>query len=194
MKLRRFFWALLLISAVSLSSLCSAAALKYGDKGDGVKEIQDYLIAQNLLHTAADGVYGSSTVKAIKNFQEALGLDVDGVCGALTYKILRAAAYDEIDVYNFKVGDYVPDYELPVASNDYALDVGNETDSDSDGDENEFGIPNYSRVVYVEATAYSSAAELSRQTRILFRSAPEFISPATATRWRRTRAARLSAT
>ena len=159
MKLKRVFWALLLISAVSLSSLCSAAALKYGDRGDGVREIQDYLIAQNLLHTSADGVYGSATVNAIKNFQEALGLEVDGVCGALTYKILRAAAYNEIDVYNFKVGDYVPDYELPVASNDYALEVGSETDSksDSDGDENEFGLPNYSRTVYVEATAYSSA-------------------------------------
>lgn len=159
MKLKRVFWALLLISAVSLSSLCSAAALKYGDSGDGVKEIQDYLIAQNLLHTSADGVYGSATVKAIKNFQEALGLEVDGVCGALTYKILRAAAYNEIDVYNFRVGDYVPDYELPVASNDYALEVGSETEKESDSEdkENEFGIPNYSRVVYVEATAYSCA-------------------------------------
>lgn len=116
MKLRRILWTLLLISAVSLSSLCSAAALKYGDRGDGVKEIQTYLIAQNLLHVAADGVYGTSTVNAIKDFQSALGLEVDGVCGALTYRILRAAAFDEIDITTFQVGDYVPDYELPAAS------------------------------------------------------------------------------
>lgn len=117
MKLRRILWTLLLISAVCFSSLCSAAALKYGDRGNGVKEIQTYLIAQNLLHAEADGVYGSSTVDAVKNFQEALGLEVDGICGALTYKILRAAAYDEIDITTFQLGDYVPDYQLPVNSN-----------------------------------------------------------------------------
>ncbi len=236
MKLRRLLWALLLISAVSLSSLCSAAALKYGDRGDGVKEIQTYLIAQNLLHAEADGVYGSSTVNAIKNFQEALGLEVDGVCGALTYKILRAAAFDEIDINTFQLGDYVPDYQLPAASSsssassvlsavstvkqvaeyagvgdiiklgmegDGVVDLqnklielgyyegdahgvadastigalknfqrscgiaadgicGRRTYSALDGNddysgEDEFGIPAYSRVVYVEATAYSSA-------------------------------------
>ena len=109
MRLRRILWTLLLISAVCFSSLCSAAALKYGDEGDDVKEIQDYLIAQNLLHATADGYYGASTVKAIKDFQSALGLDVDGVCGAMTYKLLRAAAYDEIDVTTYKPGDYVPE-------------------------------------------------------------------------------------
>lgn len=109
MKFGRMLCALLIISAVSLSSLCSAAALKYGDRGDDVKEIQTYLIAQNLLHATADGVYGCATVDAIKDFQAALGLEVDGVCGAQTYKLLRAAAYDEIDVTTYKPGDYVPE-------------------------------------------------------------------------------------
>lgn len=109
MKFRRMLWTLILISAVSLTSLCSAAALKYGDRGNEVKEIQNYLIAQNLLHVAADGVYGNSTVQAIKDFQSALGLEVDGVCGAETYKILRAAAFDEIDVTTWQPGDYVPE-------------------------------------------------------------------------------------
>ena len=109
MKFKRLLWTLLLISAVSLSSLCSAAALKYGDRGDDVKEIQDYLIAQNLLHVSADGVYGTATVNAVKDFQSALGLEVDGVCGAETYKLLRAAAYDEIDITTYTPGDYVPE-------------------------------------------------------------------------------------
>lgn len=109
MKLKRVIWTLFLISAVSLSSLCSAAALKYGDRGNDVREIQDYLIAQNLLHVSADGVYGTATVNAIKDFQTALGLTADGVCGAETYKLLRAAAYDEIDVTTYKPGDYVPE-------------------------------------------------------------------------------------
>lgn len=233
MKLRRILWTLLLISAVCFSSLCSAAALKYGDRGDGVKEIQTYLIAQNLLHAEADGVYGSSTVEAVKNFQEALGLEVDGICGALTYKILRAAAYDEIDITTFQLGDYVPDYQLPVNSNsassvlsavstvksvaqyanvgdviklgmqgDGVVDLQNRLselgyydgevhgicdattvralksfqssrgivadgicgrrtysalDGYDGGYDNNYDFPNYSRAVYVEATAYSSA-------------------------------------
>ena len=109
MKLKRLFWTLLLISVVSFSSLCSAAALKYGDSGSQVKEIQEYLIAQCLLHGEADGVYGETTVAAIMEFQSALGLEADGVCGALTYKVLRAAAYDEIDITTYQPGDYVPD-------------------------------------------------------------------------------------
>ena len=109
MKLRRILSALILISAVSLASLCSAATLKYGDRGNEVKEIQDYLIAQNLLHVSADGVYNQATVKAIKDFQTALGLAADGVCGAQTYKLLWAAAYDKIDVTTYKPGDYVPE-------------------------------------------------------------------------------------
>ena len=109
MKLRRILPTLILIFAVSFSSLCSAAALKYGDRGNAVKEIQDYLIAQNLLHVSADGVYGTATVNAIKDFQAALGLVVDGVCGAETYKLLRAAAFDEIDITTYVPGDYVPE-------------------------------------------------------------------------------------
>ena len=115
MKLRRGLSTLILIFAVSFSSLCSAAALKYGDSGSEVEEIQSYLIAQNLLHVAADGVYGSETVEAIKDFQSALGLEVDGVCGAETYKLLRAAAYDEIDISTYAPGDYVPEPPKTVA-------------------------------------------------------------------------------
>lgn len=115
MKLRRVLATLILILAVSFSSLCSAVALKYGDKGDEVKEIQTYLIAQCLLKGEASGVYDKATVNAIKDFQSALGLEVDGVCGNMTYRILRAAAFDEIDIYTFKLGDYVPEYELEIA-------------------------------------------------------------------------------
>lgn len=123
MKLRRVLCTLILIFAVSCSNLCSAAALKYGDKGDDVKEIQEYLIAQNLLHEEADGVYGSATVCAIKDFQSALGLKVDGVCGEMTYKILRAAAYDEIDINTFKVGDYIPEHVDTIQNSDSVTSV-----------------------------------------------------------------------
>lgn len=161
MKLRQMIWTLILILAVSFTNLCSAAALKYGDRGNAVKEIQEYLIAQCLLNAEADGVYGSSTVAAIKDFQEALGLEVDGVCGAMTYKLLRAAAYDEIDVTTFKLGDYIPEHVEDI-SVDEVSDVAEiasydeSVEYDEGVDEGDFDIPNYKRVVRVEATAYSS--------------------------------------
>lgn len=122
MRLGRVVSTVILILAVCYSSICSAEALKYGDKGSHVKEIQVYLIAQNLLHVAVDGVYGTATVNAIKDFQSALGLEVDGVCGAETYKILRAAAFDEIDVTTWRPGDYVP--EPPKSVGDVVNSVG----------------------------------------------------------------------
>ena len=107
MKLGRIFATLIVLVGVAFANICSAAALKYGDSGDDVKEIQDYLIAQCLLQDEADGFYGASTVNAIKDFQSALGLEADGVCGTVTYKVLRAAAYNEIDIYNFSLSDFL---------------------------------------------------------------------------------------
>ena len=151
MKLGRILATLILICAVSFFNICSAAALKYGDKGDEVKEIQTYLIAQCLLQGEADGHYGSSTVKAIKDFQSALGLEADGVCGAITYKVLRAAAYDEIDIYNFSLSDFLAD-----GDGDYDVkNIVEYTPEENYGDEDSGDIPEFSRVVRVEATAYS---------------------------------------
>ena len=124
MKLGRILATLILICAVSFFNICSAAALKYGDKGDEVKEIQTYLIAQNLLHDAADGVYGSSTVEAIRDFQTALGLDADGVCGTVTYKVLRAAAFNEIDIYNFSLEEFVSGADESVGTQPAVEEVG----------------------------------------------------------------------
>lgn len=147
MKLGRIFATLILLVGVAFANICSAAALKYGDSGDDVKEIQTYLIAQCLLQGEADGFYGASTVNAIKDFQSALGLDSDGVCGTVTYKVLRAAAYDEIDIYNFSLSDFLAGDSQPVVEE--ADNYGEYSDEYSDE------IPEYSRIVRVEATAYS---------------------------------------
>ena len=40
MKLGRILATLILIVTVAFANICSAAALKYGDRGDEVKEIQ----------------------------------------------------------------------------------------------------------------------------------------------------------
>ena len=80
-----------------------SAAVKLGDRGEEVREVQVCLIAQELLSGEADGICGEATVAAIKSFQEAVGLPVDGICGESTFRLLRAAAYGEIDITDFMV-------------------------------------------------------------------------------------------
>ncbi|HEY1370357.1 MAG TPA: peptidoglycan-binding protein [Gaiellaceae bacterium] len=53
-------------------------------KGPGVKAVQQQLKAQGYLTGAADGIYGPATAQAVKAFQQANGLPVDGVVGPQT--------------------------------------------------------------------------------------------------------------
>ena len=64
--------------------------LKSGTKGEAVTQLQNRLIALGYL-AAADGVYGSQTVSAVKAFQQKNGLTADGVAGLLTQQKLYSA-------------------------------------------------------------------------------------------------------
>lgn len=75
-----------------------SASVKLGDSNDEVREVQTCLTAQGLYSGEINGYCCQSTVNAIKEFQEAIGLIVDGICGGTTFELLRAAAYDEIDI------------------------------------------------------------------------------------------------
>jgi len=59
------------------------ANLKIGSKGSSVKQLQN-LLNQRGYNLTADGVYGSNTMAAVKDFQKRNGLAVDGVAGELT--------------------------------------------------------------------------------------------------------------
>ena len=85
----------------------ASAAVKFGDVGEEVREVQVCLIAQELLNGEADGICGKATVQAIKDFQVAVGLPVDGICGSETFRLLRAAAYGEIDITDFIINGNV---------------------------------------------------------------------------------------
>ena len=98
----------------------ASAAVKLGDRGEEVREVQVCLIAQELLNGEADGVCGSATVNAIKEFQSAVGLPVDGICGEATFRLLHAAAYGEIDITNFMVEENSSQTETYEQNNDYA--------------------------------------------------------------------------
>ena len=62
--------------------------LRKNDSGDSVAQLQEMLISLGYLSGKADGNYGAQTVEAVRNFQKANGLTVDGSAGEETQKVL----------------------------------------------------------------------------------------------------------
>ncbi len=62
--------------------------LKKGAKGDGVKWLQWQLNYRGYDCGTVDGDFGNNTLKAVKAFQKAAGLTVDGIVGPATRKAL----------------------------------------------------------------------------------------------------------
>ena len=69
-----------------------SGVLKVGSKGSDVKALQNKLIELGYLSGKADGVYGSKTVAAVKEFQRASKLTADGVAGAKTISKLEGTS------------------------------------------------------------------------------------------------------
>lgn len=67
------------------------ATLKKGSKGAAVKTLQTNLNTLGYDPGAIDGVYGDSTVKAVKLFQADQGLTVDGIAGIATQGAIEIA-------------------------------------------------------------------------------------------------------
>lgn len=67
--------------------------LRKGSKGADVKALQEALIALGYScgSWGADGDFGTATENAVKAFQKAHGLTVDGIAGAKTYAALEGA-------------------------------------------------------------------------------------------------------
>ncbi len=70
------------------------AGLEFGSTGEDVSEIQNALIelGYTLDQYGVDGKIGSETVKAIKAFQEAQGLDITGIVDENTLAALQSAS------------------------------------------------------------------------------------------------------
>jgi len=62
----------------------AAGVLKKGDRGDSVKELQNWLIKAGFYTGTVTGYYGDVTQTAVKNFQQAAGLTADGIFGPAT--------------------------------------------------------------------------------------------------------------
>ena len=77
---------ILAVASVVLVTLTSADAASYqrGSSGETVRQIQTKLKNWGYYSGPVDGVYGSGTEKAVRLFQQKIGLAVDGKAGAQT--------------------------------------------------------------------------------------------------------------
>ncbi|MEB3198215.1 MAG: peptidoglycan-binding protein [Candidatus Sericytochromatia bacterium] len=70
-----------------------AALLMRGDRGEGVATLQRALARAGHSPGAADGVFGPNTERALRQFQQARGLRVDGLAGEQVRQALAIAAW-----------------------------------------------------------------------------------------------------
>ncbi len=66
----------------------AVAVISQGSRGETVKLIQQKLKRWGYYNGAIDGIYGSATKKAVKNFQSKNGLTADGIVGNKTLAAL----------------------------------------------------------------------------------------------------------
>jgi len=87
---------------VSWFSVANASAIRMGDQGEEVTQLQSALASLGY-SVAVDGDFGSGTARAVKAFQESRGLEADGLVGASTYRALMGRELPEVS----RGGSYV---------------------------------------------------------------------------------------
>ncbi len=94
--MRRLFclFAVLVMTVLCCSSAFALRAdtLRYGSRGESVRQLQEALISLGYLKGKADGIFGAQTEKAVKAFQKAKRLTVDGLAGTTTRSLLQQTA------------------------------------------------------------------------------------------------------
>ncbi len=99
MKKINQFWVTLfsvILAAVLLAGIAvwlmppvaEEALSQFGSTGTEVRQIQTALKRQGYYSGAVDGIFGSATQTAVRKFQAAKGLTVDGICGSATLSAL----------------------------------------------------------------------------------------------------------
>lgn len=72
-------------------TLSSSSVLQKGSRGDEVKELQQNLTTLGYDTQGTDGIFGSNTETAVKQFQKAYSLTVDGKAGPATQSAIAKA-------------------------------------------------------------------------------------------------------
>ncbi len=98
----------LVITAIAYTNQQSTQTLsRIGSRGQEVRQIQQKLKELGLYTGSVDGIFGTSTQKAVRQFQKNCGLTVDGIAGPKTLLYLglgsgsssTAGGYSSSDVY-----------------------------------------------------------------------------------------------
>ena len=66
-----------------------AGTLRYGMRGEEVRELQEALIELGFLKGTADGIFGTNTENAVRKFQKKNKLTSDGLAGAKTRELIQ---------------------------------------------------------------------------------------------------------
>jgi hypothetical protein len=74
-----------------LPTVPTEAVMRPGEEGDQVRTLQQALERLGYEPGEPDGNYGPATVEAVRNFQRAAGLPVDGIAGPETLNAINAA-------------------------------------------------------------------------------------------------------
>lgn len=69
---------------LSISALAASTILRYGDKGEEVRRMQQALSNLGYANVTVDGKFGAYTENAVRQFQKNNGLKVDGLAGSAT--------------------------------------------------------------------------------------------------------------
>jgi N-acetylmuramoyl-L-alanine amidase len=98
------------LCASTLDRLLGTLPLRPGAKGDPVADLQRRLGALGFAATDDPGTYGPATEGAVRRFQDARGLRVDGVCGEETWSSLVEAGH--------RLGDRLLSHRAPMLRGD----------------------------------------------------------------------------
>ena len=114
MKTKRIialFLAVLMFVGIFFTVSVSAASystVKKGSKGSDVKTLQTMLNKVDNAGLTVDGIFGSGTEKAVKNFQKANKLTVDGIVGSKTWAALEKEYNSSKSSLKIGSGNYNP--------------------------------------------------------------------------------------
>ena len=83
--------------------------MRRGDKGEGVREAQEWLIELGYLEDQADGIFGKKTEAAVKEFQKTIGAKTTGT---LSPQQLDELQFLQMDATAVMEGDGLGEDEL----------------------------------------------------------------------------------
>lgn len=106
MRLFKLYFTILtacFVLFISNAAQAHGAVVEAGDVGSYVEEVQTLLQEKGYYEGDISGVCDDATVEAIKAFQHAHNLDVDGIAGPQTMRVLRPLNQGDIDLSNARV-------------------------------------------------------------------------------------------